>query len=311
VQTEETDCPVCGNSRGKTLLFARDNLLGHAGRFREVSCSECGLLYINPRPRSRDMGLYYKGSYAPHAKKPKPARRHSGLAKKFLKSWYRLSDLRTRLKKDAFSGPKGSILDIGCGAGAFLYRLRELGWEAHGVETDPDASEVARNLGLRVHTGTLDNASYPEERFDIVTVVHVLEHLHRPGDFMKDVNRVAKPGGLLYVEVPNLKSFNFRIFRGDWFHLDAPRHLCSYWRKPLVRLLAENGFRVLKIRHLSGTVGLRGSIQYRRHSKGLEPVKWLDRKIVKKVLGLFTFALDFARRGDVIRVDAVKVSNTI
>lgn len=303
---EKTDCPLCGSSEGHTAFRAQDYLLGHAGTFREVECRECGLLYISPRPGPADMARYYEGSYAPRTKKPKPARRRSGAAAKLVQLWYRSSDLRTRLKKDAFTGSKGRVLDIGCGAGAFLHRLRELGWETHGIEPDADASEAARKLGLDVRTGTLEQASFRDEHFNVVTALHVLEHVHEPGAFMQEVRRVLKPGGLLYVEVPNLKSFNFRCFRREWFHLDAPRHLCSYWSKPLKRLLRDAGLRVMAVHHLSGTVGLRGSIQHTRRRRGLQPLKWLDAKPVKRVLGLFTFMLDMARLGDVIRVEAVK-----
>ncbi len=304
---EETDCPVCGNNQGHAVLIARDNLLGHPGTFREVLCPECGLLYLNPRPSPAEIARYYAGEYAPYLKRPKPARRIPRIAKMFVRLRYHGSDLRTRLKKDAFRGQKGRVLDVGCGAGAFLYRLKELGWETCGVEIDPRAVETARKLGLDVHAGMLEQANFPSRHFDVVTALHVLEHIHFPRAFLTEIWRVLKPGGLLYIEVPNLRSFNFRVFGAQWFNLDAPRHLCSYWRKPLVRLLRATGFRVTRIHHLSGTMGLRGSIGYYRRLRGLKPLHWIQRKTVKRLLKLFTFALDIARAGDVIRVDAVKI----
>lgn len=282
--------------------------MGHPGRFRMVRCPRCGLMYINPRPPQDEMRRYYSGTYAPHAKKPKLARRRSGLARNLVRLWYRSSDLRTRLKKDAFPGLPGRMLDVGCGAGAFMYRLKELGWETHGVETDSSASEAARKLGLDVRTATLEQAGYPEEHFDIVTAIHVLEHIHSPISFMEEMWRVLRPGGLLYIEVPNLRSFNFRIFGRNWFHLDAPRHLCSYWQRPLMRLLRATGFRVMRIHYNSGTIGLRGSIRHDRRALGRKPLRWLESKGAKRLLGLFTFALDISRLGDVIRVDAVKTA---
>lgn len=304
---EVTDCPVCGNPGGRAVFLARDKLLGKPGEFREVRCPECGLLYLNPRPIPERMAQFYAGSYAPHEKKPKPARLRPPLLKKILAFWYRGSDLRTRLKKNAYPGPKGKVLDLGCGSGAFLHRLRELGWETHGVEIDTRAAAAARKLGLDVRTGTLRQAGFSDGYFDVLTVIHVLEHIHRPVAFLKEAWRVLKPGGILYVEVPNLISFNFRLFGRNWFHLDAPRHLCSYWKKPLTRLLRMTGFRILRTRFASGTVGLRGSIQYSRRSRGCKRLELLDSKTAKRLLGLFTFALDIARLGDVIRVDAVKV----
>jgi SAM-dependent methyltransferase len=303
---EPTDCPICGNNQGRTVLSARDNLLGHPGTFREVCCPGCGLLYLNPRPTPAEMPRYYTGEYAPHLKKPKPLRHRSGFARRLRRVFYRNSDLRTRIKKDALSVPQGKVLDVGCGTGALVYRLQELGWEASGVEIDPGAVEAARGLGLDVRLGTLEQAGYPDDYFDMATVVHVLEHIHYPVEFLSEVWRVLKAGGLLYIEVPSTRSFNFQTFRAQWFHLDAPRHLCSYSPKPLRILLEKTGFRIQKLCFVSGTTGLRGSIQYRRRAKGLRDYDWIHKKTAKKLLGLFTFALDIARLGDVIRIDAVK-----
>lgn len=306
---ESTDCPVCGNSCGQAVLLAHDNLLGHPGTFRVVRCPVCSLLYLNPRPTLAHIASYYDGRYAPYLKKPKPLRRRSGLLKWLRSILYRNSDLRTCIKKNALGIPAGKILDVGCGAGALLHRMRELGWDANGIEIDPGAAQAARRLGLDVRTGTLKNASFPDNHFDLVTAVHVLEHVHRPVEFLNELWRVLKPGGLLFVEVPNALSFNYRVFRSEWFHLDAPRHLCSYSPRPLRYLLRSTGFRMRKLCFSSGTTGLRGSINYSRRVRGLKEYGWINKKAVKRMLGLFTFALDIARRGDVIRVEAVKEGN--
>ena len=219
---------------------------------------------------------------------------------------YRDCDLRTRIKKDAYGPRKGRVLDAGCGAGALLFRLKQLGWETCGVEIDTRAAREAERLGLDVRVGTIEQANFPDCHFDLLTAVHVLEHIHNPVGFLNEAWRVLKPGGLLYVEVPNARSFNFRTFRTEWFHLDAPRHLCSYSPEPLRYLLRAAGFRARKLRFISGSVGLRGSIRYYRRARGLGDWSWINGKTVKRLLGLFTFALDIARTGDVIRVDAVK-----
>jgi SAM-dependent methyltransferase len=198
------------------------------------------------------------------------------------------------------------MLDAGCGAGALLYRLREIGWETSGVEIDSGAAEAARGLGLDVRTGTVEEAGFPSGHFDLVTALHVLEHIHRPVEFLNELWRILKPGGLLFIEVPNTRSFNCRVFRGEWFHLDAPRHLCSYSPRSLRCLLRRTGFRMCKLCFSSGTTGLRGSINYSRRARGLKEYGWINSKPVKRMLGMFTFALDIARRGDVIRVEAIK-----
>ena len=310
IRMEEVDCPLCGSDGGRVLFHAKDYLLGHPGSFREVKCARCGLVYINPRPVAEDIGKFYSGDYDPHVKKPKSPRRRTGILKKLMEAWYAGSDLRTRLKKDAYAGQKGKVLDVGCGAGAFLARLKALGWEVHGVETDPTASKAARGHGLEVKTGRLGEVRYPDSHFDIVTTIHVLEHIHEPLAFMEEIRRILKPGGKLYVEVPNTASFNFHRFGREWFHLDAPRHICSYSPYSLRYLLSKAGFKVKHLSHLSGSVGLRGSIGYARRAKGLQALGWIERKRIRRLLGLFTFGLDLLRAGDVIRVDAAKAGRS-
>lgn len=125
--------------------------------------------------------------------------------------------------------PQGSLLDVGCGNGQFLQNMKNLGWEVKGVEIDERAVTTARKfLGLDVISGTLENAQFPDNFFDIVTVSHVIEHLYDPINFLGECRRVLKPGGKLVLLTPNINSFCHKMFKQSWRGVEIPRHLMLF-----------------------------------------------------------------------------------
>lgn len=147
----------------------------------------------------------------------------------------------------------GKILDVGCGNGRFLARMRELGWNPHGVEPDPEAAALARNRGFgdAVAIGYLDDVPLQAGSFDVVTLRHVVEHSHDPVNLLRQCARLLCPGGRLVALTPNVKGLGHRIFHGSWGELDPPRHLCLFSPATLKRCVTEAGLRVLNIRTTS------------------------------------------------------------
>lgn len=136
-------------------------------------------------------------------------------------------------------------LDIGCGNGALLARLAELGWETWGIEPDEDAAAAAeRAVGLpgRIMRGLAEDASYPACFFDLVTLTHSLEHLDEPLLVLTRVRQWLRPGGLLRVRVPNAASLEARLFGRFWHGLDVPRHRHHFSPATLTLLLTQSGF---------------------------------------------------------------------
>lgn len=120
-----------------------------------------------------------------------------------------------------------AVLEIGCGAGAFVKRARQAGIDASGVDVNPDAVAQAQREGLPVrlrHSDDLDESSGP---FDAVCSFQVLEHVPDPGRFLADNLRVLRPGGTLIVSVPNANGF-LRYYDEI---LDLPPHHMSQWNK--------------------------------------------------------------------------------
>lgn len=132
----------------------------------------------------------------------------------------------------------GRVLDIGCGDGAFLEWARAAGWEGIGVDPDPGAVASARSRGLDVRLG--DARVLVDERasFDAVTLSHVLEHVHDPEALLKQIRELLKPGGLLWLDTPNVASTGHRLFGRSWRGLEPPRHLVLFTPSSLRQILA-------------------------------------------------------------------------
>jgi SAM-dependent methyltransferase len=140
--------------------------------------------------------------------------------------------------------PGGRLLDVGCGSGAFVRTMAELGWRAEGIDPDPAAVASARAAGLAVTAGTLEAIDDSEHggAYDAITFSHVIEHLHDPAADLERARRLLRPGGMLWIATPNLESLGHRRFGRDWAGLDPPRHLVLFTRASLERLLRGAGF---------------------------------------------------------------------
>ena len=157
---------------------------------------------------------------------------------------------------------QGRILEIGCGRGLLLQQLARLGHECHGIERSALAARrAAQTEGLQVYTQPLEQCHFAEQHFDAVILWHVLEHLDHPRTTLALISRVLKPGGLLYLEVPNLTSLQSCATGKNWFHLDLEHHLYHFSPDGLHRLLLSSGFRIEKTSTLSLEQGPYGILQ--------------------------------------------------
>jgi SAM-dependent methyltransferase len=144
---------------------------------------------------------------------------------------------------------QGKLLDVGCGTGKDLLRLQDAGWAVTGVEINPYAASLARaRLGCEIVVGHFDEAPLDGRQFDAVRLSHVLEHLPSPRQSLEKARRLLRPGGLLWLEVPNAGSVERRLFRRYWWPWDLPRHLYHFTPTTLVRLLRDVGFRPRKVK---------------------------------------------------------------
>lgn len=142
--------------------------------------------------------------------------------------------------------PPGDMLDFGFGAGQLVMRLRDLGWNVAGVEFDHKVLTRAREkLGLDVRSSVL---SFPENRFDVITLSHVIEHVPDPVFTLQQCASRLKPGGRMVIATPNTNSLGHKHFGEDWRPLDPPRHLILFSPQSLARCAERAGLEVETVR---------------------------------------------------------------
>jgi ubiquinone/menaquinone biosynthesis C-methylase UbiE len=227
-------CPACGARRPRDLAEEFGIAIAR--------CEACDLVYTRtPLPESQ--GHYgtsreavvakYSRIFRGEAPHPRDANYHEHLAQ--------LERLR---------GP-GDLLDVGAHCGFFLRVAREGGWRTVGVEPSAVNAELAREqFGLDVRTGFLEDLELPAESFDVVTLTDVLEHVPQPGVLLREIARVLRPGGRVFIKVPNVRYVlakqrllgRARMAVDDVF--DAREHLVYYSDATLGNVLAEAGFEV-------------------------------------------------------------------
>lgn len=238
-------CYVCGGIHVSMLMPVKDRWHGLAGDFNLVKCKGCGLIYTNPRPKPEAMGLYYPDSYGPHQFGANQENGDKAKTKK--RAWFKtLLNSRSQYLPPLIPG--GNLLEIGCSYGSFLEHAKSVGWDVVGVEIAEEPVKYGRQvLGLNIHHGTLESADFPANCFDVVTGWMVLEHLYDPVGTLKEIGRIIKPGGTVAFGVPNVGSWEFKLFGPNWFALEIPRHLSHFNYDSIRELFARTGFCLEKV----------------------------------------------------------------
>jgi SAM-dependent methyltransferase len=142
----------------------------------------------------------------------------------------------------------GALLDLGCSSGGFLGFLQRDSWKLYGIEMSTDCARRAEaRTGAHVFVGDILDAPFPPESFDAITCFDVLEHLHEPRRVMARVGEWLTPGGIFYVQVPNVDSAEERVFGSYWHGLELPRHLFHYSPASLKFLAESAGLREVSL----------------------------------------------------------------
>ncbi len=242
LEIEDVCCPLCGAKDRLPLFTANDRLYSLPGFFTVVQCRDCLFAYLSPRPTVQAIGHYYPPEYGPHQAPPPPHPRasfwdwlHNHLWKRPLTELY------------AAPPPDGSLLEIGCGSGAFLDHAQKLGWRTTGVEIDEQAASIAQQRGLNVYCGTVESLLF-DQQYDLIRLSYVLEHLHHPLETLAALRQLLKPTGLVHIAVPCIDSLVACVFGTWWYDLDVPRHLCWFTPTTLQQMACRAGLRIVLMR---------------------------------------------------------------
>lgn len=232
-------CPVCNSSSFSKHLECKDFTVSQE-EFQLDLC-ECGFLFTNPRPKPIEIGSYYKSEdYISHTNSSK------GLINKV----YQFARKRAIAKKLSLINslrPKLKVLiDYGCGTGEFLNAAAKEGWAVTGFEPDESArNQAIRNYNLNVFTpDSLQNIATGSA--GIITLWHVLEHVHLLNETLSEFNRIIEPEGYLIIAVPNAASADAQHYGKYWAAYDVPRHLYHFTRPVMNKLLLKHNFNPVK-----------------------------------------------------------------
>ena len=244
-----TRCSLCESAGEEVYPDLSDRFFGAPGRwnFRHCANPACGLWWLDPMPIAEDLPKAYE-TYCTHTDElssPSVRRRLERVALRTMLSLMGIDREREQSRSlHLGTTPPGRVLEVGCGAGARLARLRDSGWDVVGQEVDSLAAEVARKTyGLSVVVAPLESAGFPENSFDAVASNHVIEHVLDPVELLTESCRLLRPGGDLIVVTPNVDSFLHRHFGVCWRALDPPRHLHLFCPRTLSQAAERAGFR--------------------------------------------------------------------
>ena len=243
LEFEAIACLCCGSWAYQPFLVAQDDLTGKPGTFRFVTCTTCGLVYQNPRLTVGNIKPYYDDDYLAHRKRTDWGLMTGSYERAMDKLDCRKAAIvRRHLTLDATH----KVLDLGCGAGTFLLKMRALyGATVVGVDFK-DLSAHPWFEQIEFHCGLACEQDLGADRFDLVTMWHFLEHDYDPRRTLCAARRAAKPGGYVMIEVPRLDSATFRLFRDRWPGLQAPQHTVLFSKETLLRFVRETRLDVVE-----------------------------------------------------------------
>jgi len=273
-----SDCPICGDQRRSVLYEKLTDRVHYCapGTWKLVRCDNCGSAYLNPRPVPVSIWRAYTRYYTHGTTAQNLDTENLTVRKRLrrvLQNGYINLRYGTSLRPATIFGTVvapllglkraidyslrdlpwgsndrgGSLLDIGCGNGDYLRIAAQIGWQVTGLDPDPQAA--ALDSGLNVRKGGLPETGLPAEAFDMITLNHVVEHLHDPVASLREVFRLLKPGGRVWIATPNLESYSHLRFQENWIGLQAPGHLVLFNHRSMAQVLNTAGFERL---HFSG-----------------------------------------------------------
>ena len=233
--TEEVLCPLCGT---EPRPFAVD-----FQGFTLCRCGGCELEFVSPRLSFEELSAkVYSDNYLP---------KRNDANWRTAEATHTFSQQLANIER--LAGWPKRILDIGCGNGAFLDLAREAGWTIAGV--DIKLSDDARELDCPMWEGRIEEIDFGGNTFDVVRLNHVLEHTQNPLKELQICHSLLKPGGVLFISVPNiaglsprLKSMQSRLHLKShrWRHYAAMHHLFFFSPRTLRAVAERAGFCVIE-----------------------------------------------------------------
>jgi 2-polyprenyl-3-methyl-5-hydroxy-6-metoxy-1,4-benzoquinol methylase len=219
-------CPTCGSVEARPELD-KDHM-------RLVRCRPCDLVYVSPTFDESHYQEVYASQEYQDIVRDLGIKSHDYRVERFGKE-------RVELMARHLAVPRPRYLDVGCSTGFVVEAARDAGWDAVGIDLNPSAVEFGRDRGLDLQTVALENGGFDDASFDAVSLFDVLEHLIAPAETLRACARLLRPGGIVFMYVPNYDSAS-RLLMGKDAHFIWPTHHLNYYTPSTVQdLLAREG----------------------------------------------------------------------
>jgi len=234
-----SSCPVCNSNAIDPLLTVKDHSISQQ-HFPVWQCRTCQLRFTQDVPAENEIGPYYQSEdYVSHSDTSK------GLINKLYQRVRRITLQQKASLIKKYTGATGRILDVGAGTGAFLYTMQNSGWTVTGIEPDEGARRHAAALyDLQLQPKESLQSLEPGS-FEAITLWHVLEHVHQLHQYVEKLKELVKPGGKIFIAVPNYTALDAQLYGSYWAAYDVPRHLYHFSPRSMEVLLQQHGLRIV------------------------------------------------------------------
>lgn len=262
-----SNCPLCENPGAIKYENVVDGAYETPGVWDYRECKNCGWIWVDPVPTEESIPKLYESYYTHSGEAPK--RRWPKLRDQMLEHVWGTRYGYTRVRKRGYfhkwlsklpliseaaaakvmyleSQDSGKLLDVGCGSGMFLNRMRNLGWHVEGIEPDPKAAELSEKRGIKIFADLNSCGTQRAGYYSAITMHHVIEHVPSPLTYIKKCYELLAPDGVMVIMTPNAYSLGALLFGKHWRSLEPPRHLHVFGEKALSYAMTISGFSGIK-----------------------------------------------------------------
>jgi 2-polyprenyl-3-methyl-5-hydroxy-6-metoxy-1,4-benzoquinol methylase len=233
-------CPFCQSGNIQQKFSVKDYTVT-GEHFMIFQCNQCSAAFTQDIPDQESIGAYYASeTYISH----------SNTQEGFINRIYHMVRKNTLVSKRKLlqsftSKDTGTVLDIGCGTGAFLHTMQEAGWQITGLEPDETARKNAQKFFNIDPLPSPELFTLPLHHYDAITMWHVLEHVHSLHEYIDRIKNLLSQDGRLIVAVPNYTSGDAAQYQQFWAAYDVPRHLYHFSPASMKQLMKQHGLEVI------------------------------------------------------------------
>lgn len=234
------NCPLCDGNEGE-VVFIKNG-------FDHMRC-QCGMLYVPEVLKDEYLNIIYADNeFAEDT--------HDGFRAEPRKSFIESIYNEGLNLINAYGVTTGKLLDVGCSSGLFMEFAGNKGYIVQGIEPSQYAVDYAKKLGLDASQGYFKKENVDSNSVDLITLWDVLEHCESPEDILNDINYALKPGGILFLQVPNVMGIAPRIMRQACNMFTGFSHINLFGPETIKKVLENCGFTDIRMQSVISEISV-------------------------------------------------------